>query len=240
MTQFVSLKLGSIGLYVRRLQSLLNSRVIPPPNLLEDGDFGMRTDTAVKEFQAKHGLVADGVVGLMTWTALGMKQSQTAGPQKPPPPPDQPKVTGDWMSIAEGEIGVHENSLPGQNNLRIIEYHQTTTLAATTDEVPWCSSFVNWVIIKAGRRGTRSAAANSWLNWGGALNFPKKGAVTVIQQRKKGTDVATGSATGFHVAFYVSSSATHIRLLGGNQSDSVKYSNFPLTGYDVKGYRWPG
>ena len=79
--------------------------------------------------------VADGVVGPITWTALGMKQSQTEGPRKPPPPADQPKPTGDWMGIAEGELGVHENSLPGQNNLRILEYHETTTLHATTDEV---------------------------------------------------------------------------------------------------------
>ena len=135
MTTLVSLKLGTNGSYVRRLQTLLNSRVIPSPNLPEDGVFGLKTDMAVKRFQTQHALVADGVVGPITWTALGMKQSQTEGPRKPPPPADQPKPTGDWMGIAEGELGVHENSLPGQNNLRILEYHETTTLHATTDEV---------------------------------------------------------------------------------------------------------
>jgi hypothetical protein len=50
------------------------------------------------------------------------------------------------MSIAEGELGIHENSLPGENDWRILEYHQATTLATTTDEAPWCSSFVNWVM----------------------------------------------------------------------------------------------
>jgi uncharacterized protein (TIGR02594 family) len=239
MTTLVSLKLGSNSSHVRRLQTLLNSRVVPSPNLREDGDFGLATDAAVKQFQAQHGLVADGVVGPMTWTALGMKQSQTEGPQKRPLPANQPKPTGDWMSIAEGELGIHENSLPGENNRRILEYHQTTTLAATTDEVPWCSSFVNWVMKNAGRRATGSALASSWLTWGGGLNSPKKGAVTVIRQKKKGQDAATGSATGNHVAFYVSSTATYVRLLGGNQSDSVKYSNFSLSAYDVKGYRWP-
>ena len=58
----------------------------------------------------------------------------------------------------------------------------------------------------------------------------------MIQQKKKGSDLATGSATGYHIAFYVSSTATHVRLLGGNQSDSVKYGNFSLSAYDVKGY----
>jgi hypothetical protein len=44
--------------------------------------------------------------------------------------------------IAKAELGTTE--VPGtQNNPRILEYHATTTLKATTDEVPWCSSFVN-------------------------------------------------------------------------------------------------
>jgi hypothetical protein len=51
------------------------------------------------------------------------------------------------------------------------------------------------------------------LTWGGELNSPKKGAVTVIRQKKKGQDAATGSATGNHVAFYVSSTTTDVRLL---------------------------
>jgi uncharacterized protein (TIGR02594 family) len=229
MTTLVSLKLGSNNTHVRRLQTLLNSRVVPSPNLREDGDFGLATDAAVKQFQAQHGLVADGVVGPMTWTALGMKQSQTEGHQRGCPPADQPKSTSNWMSIAKGELGIHENSLPGENNRRILEYHQATTLAATTDEVPWCSSFANWVMKKAGRKGTGSALASSWLNWAGGLNSPKKGAVTVIQQKKKGNDAATGSATGHHVALYVSSTVTHVRLLGGNQSHLVKYSNFSLS-----------
>lgn len=46
-------------------------------------------------------------------------------------------------------------------------------------------------------------------------------------------------STGYHVIFFDSKSATHIRLLGGNQRDSVKYSTFNLTRYEVKGYRRP-
>jgi len=180
MTTLLSLKLGTNGSYVRRLQTLLNSRVIPSPNLPEDGVFGLKTDMAVKRFQTQHALVADGVVGPITWTALGMKQSQTEGPRKPPPPADQPKPTGDWMGIAEGELGVHENSLPGQNNLRILEYHETTTLHATTDEVllllllPWCASFVNWVMTKAGRRGTKQCAGQQLAELGSGAHLAQK------------------------------------------------------------------
>ena len=35
-----------------------------------DGDFGAATDTAVKNYQQKNGLVADGIVGELTWSKL--------------------------------------------------------------------------------------------------------------------------------------------------------------------------
>jgi peptidoglycan hydrolase-like protein with peptidoglycan-binding domain len=35
-----------------------------------DGKFGKQTEEAVEDFQASHGLVVDGVVGLRTWMAI--------------------------------------------------------------------------------------------------------------------------------------------------------------------------
>jgi uncharacterized protein (TIGR02594 family) len=142
-----------------------------------------------------------------------------------------------WFEIAKGEVGQHEVA-GGEHNPRIVEYHQTTSLKATTDEVPWCSSFVNWCMAKAGIKGTGSAAAKSWLSWGVPCD-PKTGCVVVIRQKVAGKDAATGSATGYHVGFLATASPTHIGLLGGNQSDSVKVSNFPWKSYTVEGYRWP-
>src|SRR5207253_9043888 len=96
-----------------------------------------------------------------------------------------------------------------------------------------------WVMMQAGRQGTNNALAKSWINWGSAQNPPSYGAVTVIKKKDASSDVATGSSTGFHVAFYVSNTSSHIRLLGGNQGDMVKYSNFSLAAYEVKAYRVP-
>jgi peptidoglycan hydrolase-like protein with peptidoglycan-binding domain len=40
-----------------------------------DGDYGARTTAAVKRWQRRHGLHADGVVGAATWRALGLSSS---------------------------------------------------------------------------------------------------------------------------------------------------------------------
>jgi uncharacterized protein (TIGR02594 family) len=228
------LRKGSSGADVTRLQHLLNSAFNPSPKLQEDGDFGDKTHAAVIRFQQVRSLTQDGTVGPQTWNALGQRISSP-----PSQPSAAPTAVASWMATAVAELGVHEESLPGQHNRRIIEYHSTTTLRATDDETPWCSSFVNWVMKTAGYRGTNSAAAKSWLDWGIKLTTPQNGAIVVIKRKKSGTDHATGSSSGFHVGFWVSETSTHIRLLGGNQSDQVKYSNFSLSGYEVKGYRWP-
>jgi lysozyme family protein len=152
-----TLRKGEHGIQVRKVQLLLNSLVVPSPHLKVDGVLGARTEEAVRAFQASKGLVVDGVVGARTLLALGLKE--TLAPTMPVISPLAP-----WMDIAVAELGVHEDSLPGHHNTRILEYHQCTALKATTDETAWCSSFVNWVLSKAGRRGTNSALANSWLN----------------------------------------------------------------------------
>ncbi len=229
-----SIRERSHGSDVTRLQLLLNSFVKPCPNLTPDGRFGPHTTNALMAFQRGAGIAPDGVCGPKTWTALGQKSTPLMGPHLP-------SSGAKWVDVAAAELGVHERSKPGQHNKRILEYHACTSLRATTDEVPWCSSFVNWVMKQAGHKGTSSALAASWLNWGTSLSNPRIGAIVVIKRKGKLRDAATGSGTGNHVGFYISSTPTHMRLLGGNQSGglAVSYSNFALAAYETRGYRWP-
>jgi uncharacterized protein (TIGR02594 family) len=224
------LTLHDRGTDVTRVQLLLNSHLPSDRKLTVDGVFGGETQKAVVEFQRRAGLVADGVVGEKTLAALGQRQ----GPRQA-----NTVAAGStaWLDIARAELGVHEFGRPGAHNDRILEYHATTTLGSRTDETPWCSSFVNWVVIQSGRRGTNDARAKSWLDWGTPVSTPVPGAVVVIKKKTAGFTNATGSASGYHVGFFVSETPTHVRILGGNQADRVKYSDFPLHKYDVKGYR---
>jgi peptidoglycan hydrolase-like protein with peptidoglycan-binding domain len=62
-----TIRQGSSGSSVRVLQQLLNFKDLC---LRVDGDFGSRTEEAVKEFQRIHNLPVDGIVDAQTWHHL--------------------------------------------------------------------------------------------------------------------------------------------------------------------------
>ena len=129
--------------------------------------------------------------------------------------------------IATKEIGQKEINGTA-NNQRIIEYHKATSLRATTDEVAWCSSFINWCVKQLNVDGTNSAAARSWLKWVKEIEEPILGCIVVL---KRGTNPVQG-----HVALYSGKMEKgFIYLLGGNQSDSVNIQKYKVS--DVLGYR---
>lgn len=131
-----------------------------------------------------------------------------------------------WLEIASHELGVSE--IVGiSHNKRILQYHSETTLKAETDEVPWCSSFVNWVMKQSMIKGTGSAAARSWLDWGYECE-PITGCIVVLRRGK--------SETSGHVGFLVDIDDNFVHLLGGNQSNKVSIQKYAR--HDVLGYRW--
>jgi D-alanyl-D-alanine carboxypeptidase (penicillin-binding protein 5/6) len=65
------LKLGANGPLVEALQSALNQKLNPSPNLSVDGDFGGMTEQAVARFRSENGLDAVGLVDSKVWDKLG-------------------------------------------------------------------------------------------------------------------------------------------------------------------------
>lgn len=134
-----------------------------------------------------------------------------------------------WFDIAMKELGTSETAGSGDNP-RIVEYLRSTSLAgnmAANDETPWCSAFVNFCVEQAGFAGTDSASARSWLHWGRPTEVPVTGCIAVFKR---------GDPPSGHVAFYVSESGGHIKVLGGNQGDKVcfaQYARDRLLGYRV-------
>lgn len=252
-----TLRRGDQGPAVQRLQTLLNANSRPSPHLRADGDFGPGTDRAVRAFQTSRGLTADGIVGAMTWLALQSVPGDLPGvtavatPRVTPRPQSAPTTSSSqtpsvaptssggsaasWMDIARAEIGQSE-VVGQQHNRRILEYHATTTLRAGSDEIAWCASFVNWVMQQAGVTGTRSAAAASWINWGQATTA-REGAIIVIRNAAAAGSSLTTS--GNHVGFLVEQTERHYIVLGGNQSNQVKISQFRRSSWQLRALRWP-
>lgn len=81
------LKLGASGPEVKKIQQRLKDLKYPIGAV--DGDFGKATEAALKAFQARNSLTADGIAGKQTLTRLN---SSAALPAKPTPSPT-PKAT---------------------------------------------------------------------------------------------------------------------------------------------------
>ena len=146
-----------------------------------------------------------------------------------------PQGKPNWIVIAEGEKGVKENTSKTKHDPRVMEYHATTGIT-NNDETPWCSSFVNWVMKKAGKGGTNSAMAISWKKYGKKLDKPAYGAIAVIDW--------DGPGPGWkgHVGFVVGKKGNNVMMLGGNQANAVNVKSFSTSkivayvvpnGYDV-------
>lgn len=135
----------------------------------------------------------------------------------------------EWLLVAEKELGVCE--IPGpKDNPRIKEYQKSVPEQKEfRDEIPWCSSFVNWVFQQVGIEGTGKATARSWLHWGLHIDKPKFGCVVVMRR---------GDTWQGHVGLYLGSTTPDtIRVLGGNQGNKVSIINQKVS--SVIGYRWP-
>lgn len=66
-SDYYTIKLGCKGGAVRRLQTWLSDLGY---SISVDGNFGAKTEAAVKQFQTDHGLEADGIIGRKTWASL--------------------------------------------------------------------------------------------------------------------------------------------------------------------------
>jgi uncharacterized protein (TIGR02594 family) len=126
------------------------------------------------------------------------------------------------ITIAIQELDVLET--PGPNHTeRILEYAKEAGFPEyTSDEIAWCSLFMNWVALKGKMKRTHKLTARSWLNVGlNVDDHPEPGDI-VIYWRSSPT-----SWKG-HVGIFMgySKGGDRIYTLGGNQNNRVSISAY--------------
>jgi uncharacterized protein (TIGR02594 family) len=133
------------------------------------------------------------------------------------------------LDLAHKFLGVKEQPGSGSNPL-VLAMLQHVAGWVQDDETAWCSAFVGFIAWLCDKPQSGSLAARSWL---------KVGLPVTIDEARPGSDIvvlkrfasapgpATLSALG-HVGFYVSSDASTVTVLGGNQGNEVSIERFPI------------
>lgn len=140
-------------------------------------------------------------------------------------------MTTRWMEIAWAEIGTAEIA-GARANASIIDYFKGVGRGdVTSDEVAWCAAFAGTCLRRAGvevkvAKG-QELLASSYLKIGTPIEQPRVGAIACVPRK---------GGSGWHVAFVAGWTETRLKLLGGNQADSVNETWFQREGAVL---RWP-
>lgn len=187
-----------------------------------DGVHGRRTLAALKAFQAKSGLVADGIAGPLTLRALGRAEL---------PNGVEPASFAEpaWLAEARRWMGLREIAGP-RSNPKILEWGRAASDLYRDDDTPWCGAFVFAqfaAVLPDEPLPVNPLWARGWARFGVALESPAPGALLVFER---------GPSAG-HVGFYVGEDASRFRVLGGNQSNAV--SETWIAKRRLIAIRWP-
>lgn len=102
------------------------------------------------------------------------------------------------------------------------------------DEIPWCSAFVNRCAWHLRLPRSKRANARSWLDIGEAVNLQSAEVGNDVVVLKRGANPIEGHV-GIFAGIDADGIGIKVRVLGGNQSNSVTIASFPID--DVLGVR---
>ncbi len=114
-----------------------------------------------------------------------------------------------------------------QGNPRILECYKVCGNSYTRDSssmaYAWCAAFVSWALYTAGIPTLQTMSSQGWYNWGSEVDWRdtsqiRKWDVVIFKSKKR---------SGGHIGFIqeITSNGV-IKVLGGNQGNNAKVSNY--------------
>lgn len=211
-----TLKKGSKGESVKSLQ---NQLILCGANITADGDFGTKTDAAVKSFQRDMQLTADGIVGSQTQAALDMAVTW--------------RTSGNALVTKAGAyLGVSE---PDGDNA-IIDAFNALAGANYGHSDSWCQMFAVVCMDAAGLEPFVTAsctlAYNHYQAAGAAEALPAVGRLIYFDWDRSGDcdHVGIVSAVGNGYVYVIEGNSS------GNGYDAVRIKRYLATDTRIRGY----
>ncbi|MGE5261460.1 MAG: peptidoglycan-binding protein [Actinomycetota bacterium] len=220
---------GSIGDAVKQVQLRLRALGIPPGTI--DGEFGERTEEAVRVFQARgadlagESLEIDGIVGPTTCATSVPANPTVAAPAAP-------QLAQLVVTIADNEVGVREVPLGSNRGPRVNEYIRATGLDPMEDHYPWCMCFVYWCFEQASaqlRRANPAPKTESVLSaWAKLKQNPGGSRLLVAADARRDPSLVspgsvfflkTGASTG-HAGIIAGNFNGKLEIIEGNTNDT--------------------
>jgi uncharacterized protein (TIGR02594 family) len=216
-----ALRQGASGEAVRTIQLALRDLGYP---LSGTGYFGPATDTAIEDFQRRHRLAVDGVVGEATARAIEGALRVATGSAA-----DQVDPPALWLSVSLSHVGLREMA-GSADNVELVDMIRSVADDYQVDATPWCAGWVSYCLAKAGLKPSSSPlwALSYARGWGVRLVAPALGAIAVKTRNGGG-----------HVTFVAGRTRDgRLACCGGNQNDMVNVAPYAVSAFD-KGFWWP-
>jgi uncharacterized protein (TIGR02594 family) len=110
-------------------------------------------------------------------------------------------------------------------------FSMTNTAPSNGDQTSWCAAFVSFCLYTAGKQNKFSALSGAYRSYSASTDSPTPGDIVVFRE------AGPNGAKGFgHVGFFLSKTASTVKVLGGNQrghtgsTGAVTTSDFPING----------
>jgi len=148
--------------------------------------------------------------------------------QAPESPLPQGQGFLELNSLLEGtlESDWKERGKPG--NSLILTAYSACGFEFEDDKTPWCAAFVSWALIDTGIAALKTLSSQAYASYAQEINWRtwenvRANDIVVFKSRTR---------SGGHVGFFrgYNPSTGRVAILGGNQSDTVKISNFKVNG----------